>query len=226
MSLTLCRLALPGLALLAACPAASAQSNAIRFNAIDYSPSLKGMGVAGMYVGLGYERNVNGYLAVSLEANTSYLNEDDSGGDYYVGDYNGPNYLSFAYALKYPWKEVAWQSKYFFSGNDDVSWYFGTGIAYRRIQIKWDIFGASAQNISIPGTLADGEYQESFSVFPLSFRLGHRNELDGLYTDYFIGLNINLGSVDPSDPVLKDYIVYNELSALNFCVGLNFGVGW
>jgi hypothetical protein len=220
------RIALAPALLTALAGSSLAQTHAIRFNVIDYSPFLKEMGVAGMYVGLGYEQNIDEYLAVTLEANTHFVNEDFSGGDYFVGNGNGSGYVSFGYDLKYPWKELAWRAKYFFSGNDDVSWYFSSGVGYRRANIKWQIFGTDYQNVAVPATLRDGEYQEGFSIFPLGFRLGHRSELDGIYADYFIGINFNLGSVEPSDPVLKDYIVYHELSSMNVCFGLNFGVGW
>jgi len=204
------------------CSTSLSPAQAIRWNALDYSPVLKSMGVPALYYGFGYEHLVDEYLSVTAEVNFSYTGQDQ---DAYYGYYNGNSQISLDYTFKYPTTEFAWQARYYFDGNTETSWYFSSGVSYKQVRFKCDVLNTYSQNQGVPAGLTPGATQENFAVFPLSIRLGHRGETDGFFTEYFIGFNFNIGDIKPKAAVF-DYIQYNELATLNFCAGLNFGVGW
>jgi hypothetical protein len=206
------------------------RAQAIRLNLLDYSSVIKGGDVSGFYAGFGYEQNVGDRIAVSLEYNFSYLNNTTEYDQYYNSSYydnsGNSSYLTFDYFIAYPSKELAWQSKYFFNDNDEGSWYIASGIAYKSIKYNWGITDINADyNYPVPPELAEGKFEESVAVIPLSLKLGYRNSIDGIFGDYFIGINYNTGGSSPDDVILKNYL-QGVIRKINFSFGLNFGFGW
>ena len=199
---------------------------AIRVNYIGFSGYQKAVVPANYYYGFGYEQNIGKRIAILFEYNKGY-ELDENSGHYFFDDINSP--VSFNYGLEIPWYEFAYQSKYFFTGNDDGSWYVSSGIALRKATYTMDIYSANYNQSGLPATsIPLGVTQKSYSLIPLSFKVGWRNSIDGWFGDYNIGISYIPGGNyrNTGNPNIDQYLTKQGIRSFCINVGFSFGVGW
>lgn len=212
-----------------------AKAQAIRINLLDYSNAVSQESENGMYIGLGYEQNLDTKISVSLEYNyywASHVSPDNS--DRYLNSasenfQNG--YYNYKYGITHPTSEIRYMSKYHFYNNVNNSWYIASSIGIKFMKYNWYLtdtssYTSSGPTVSLPSDFETGLFEEKKTLFPVCLRLGFSNGNDGFFGDYFVGINYNLGAGKiPDSPTLK-YAYPTTLSKINICYGLNIGIGW
>ena len=190
------------------------------------SSVFENLGASHYYYGFGYEQNLGSRLAVSLEYNRGY-----SFDDYVNGNIVFPDGTGVQYSLNMPWTEFSYQSKYFFSDNDDGTAYLSMGIAYRNVK-------SEMQNVSYSGMGTSPIPQEATgteSLIPISLKLGYRGSIDGLFGDYFIGINYipggsskntGINSIDNYPLLDSENRTVDCYKSIAFTFGMAFGIGW
>jgi hypothetical protein len=211
----------------------SVKSQAIRANYFCGSAFQKtdgGGGTKFWYWGFGYEQNVGDRIALSLEYNKGFSFGDEAESAQLIsGDVSTSGY-SMYYLQTMPWNEFSYQSKYFFTDNDDNAWYFSTGLAYRTVtvQVQIEDLMYSSDYEPVLGTLHTGLYSEKVTFTPVSFKLGYRNSIDGFFGDYFLGINYLPGSSKKSinNTFLDQQITTKSFTSVALTFGFAMGFGW
>ena len=181
------------------------------------------------YVGFGYDQNIGEKIGLSLDFNLSLTTRDEPGPSW-TESYTDPNGLGYRYNYGYstPWKELAFTSRYFISGNDG-SWYLSSGIAFRLIK-----FSTVTENIHYDPPYVSNAIQfsniqpKNLLLTPVTFRFGYRSDLEGVYGDFFIGYSIIPGgaSKGSGNTEFDKMIHRNYFKNSYFCSGICVGFGW
>jgi len=195
------------------------RGQAFRINLLNYSPAAEAMGLLGLNSGIGYEQRIGDHVGVTLEFNFNFVQDNPD-------DILTPfMYLLIFSGFEYKWRELALQSKYYLKGNRNGSLYFSSGVSFKRISFYYDASGHPVQYSTVTGPQAS-ENRELFIIYPVTMRLGYRAGPEDLYSEYFIGFCYNMGPIEPANAEIKNMIGYKQLNRLNFCAGINIGVGW
>ena len=200
---------------------------AIRVNYVGYSGYQKSVSTSNYFYGFGYEHNIGSKIALQFEYNKGY-SLDENYGYYYYDNINSP--VNFEYNLEIPWYEFAYQSKYFFSGNDEKSFYISSGISMRMAKYNMEIYSVSynPQNVTAPPPIPTGLIIKSYNLFPISLKVGWRNTIDGWFGDYNFGISFIPGANNrkSGNPNIDQYLKDEGLKNISFNIGLTFGFGW
>jgi hypothetical protein len=201
-------------------------AQSLRFNFFDHSAFERAEnGNYNWYWGAGYEHNIGDMIAVSFDYNAGLDFDDNHYGTLFFGDQVSGGQIE--YELNLPWKEIAYQSKYFFTGNDDNSFYISSGISYRWIKYQLDVNGVDFTGAYV-GQIIPTTIEKTITQFPLSLKLGFRNSIDGWFGDYSLGASFIRGATSQGSgiPIFDDHLensVFKDFS-INFSVA--FGIGW
>ena len=208
---------------------AGANAQGISGRLIDYSTFISKGGYSGLSWGIGYEQNVTKHLALSLSYNSSWGHTDDETSEYSYDDGSGYGY-TFTYFQDFTWHEFAYESKYFFDGNDDNSMYLSSGIAYREVShlTTIDNVWVDPGYYDVYDALAQTYYRVNFSCVPITIKWGERGEMDGLFTDVYVGVTFIPGA---SGKLPGTYTFFTgkteqKVNTISFCAGLKIGIGW
>lgn len=138
-------------------------------------------------------------------------------------------YYSYYYTSVISYTELSYQSKYFFSDNDDNSGYISSGIGLKFVKWTFDASEISEIPAGLILPYPSDLLEEKLTVVPLSLKLGSRGSMDGFFSEYYIGFTYNLGADKlPQDDALKNFTADSEkpMNKLAFTLGYSFGIGW
>jgi len=180
------------------------------------------------YFGGGYEQNIGTAIAVSLEYNFGYSFGDGEESVQFQFPKDGDVY-TVEYLPLMPWSEFSYSSKYFFSGNDDDSWYVSSGLAIRTVKYNLNLLSAYSNS---SGNYATGLFPEtveekSIVLTPITFKFGVRSSIDDWFQDYAIGFSyIPGGSSKKTGYTTIDTYAPGSFKNFAFTFSLAFGLGW
>jgi hypothetical protein len=210
---------------LMACPfLISAQ--AIRFNYFGAS-YFEVTSKKNYYYGFGYEQNIGSGIAVSLEYNRGYGFDDEYANLSLDYTENGDIY-KVNYSLQMPWTEFSYQSKYFFTGADDNSFYISSGIGLRSVKYDIHSVDATINGNYAYGLFPDGIETKKITLIPVSVRLGYRGSIDYWFGDYAIGLSYIPGasSKETGFSTIDNHSTKANFRNFSFTFSCAFGIGW
>ncbi len=197
------------------CHVCTGQINA-RISFYDSYFPAEGVEAVSFAVGLMYEPTPRLHLSLDYksDANTifkvpinKYINQMQNGALYrYISTY-------------YTFKELSYKSGFSFRDNDENSGYVASGIALRLNgwQSEYTNYGSTT------GSITTKKYTKV--TVPLSIYIGHKRKNDGFFTDFFFGINYNIGTAKGWDNEEATAIDFpNNLNKIGFRYGLTFNI--
>lgn len=197
-------------------------AQALKFSFLSYEKTSVGQEVPFLF-GWGYEHNLSDRVAIGFEMYTPW-----TGTENYLVDQNGETYMQgegFTMQGNYKYKSFVYNARYFFSDNDEGAGYFGTQIGLRATEYTYSV------NVDYPYNPPAGVFDvdnkiEKITTYPLSMRIGYRNSIDGLYGDYFIALNYNIGADKKLNNAAANIIRPELMKPLTITFGFFIGFGF
>ncbi len=188
--------------------------NAACFNLSENSQNGQYSSSHNGFVGIGYLQDIGTKLSVSLEYNKSWDVSDYGTSD--IDETTSGNI--YIYSLDMPWSEIAYESRYFFTDNDEAAFYISSGIAYRTIDTKFTDFTYGNSEVT----------KKTYHVLPITLRIGHRGSMDGFFGDLFVGTTFIPGasSIKPGPTIFHDEVDHSFIRGLSFNFGWSMGIGW
>jgi hypothetical protein len=206
----------------------SSAGQSIKFTYLGYNSWQNYEGQRNMYYGGGYEQNVTDRISVSLDYNSGYTLDEDKWSSVTFTD--GTYGYSFDYIVTAPWQELAYTSKFFFTENDDRSWYISSGIAYRTTTVDVQVLPNYFDPVyaSVGQEIGMGINKKRQSLFPITMRIGGRGSIDSWFGDYFIGLTFVPGAsgAGTGNKTLDNAIGKKYFRTLSVSIGIALGIGW
>ena len=177
---------------------------------------------ANFYTGLGYDHNLNHRIGLLLDVNLGVSLRNQNSENFKYAE-NGNEYQSY-YDIQEYWWEIAYQSKYFFSDNDERSFYVASGIAYRPYKFEIEI---NTYNLSSNGPAKYETYKKTIVMLPLSLRLGLRGSISGFFGDISFGMTYLPGAESKKlNLTYVDEVFVPIENSLVFGMNLALGIGW
>ena len=128
------------------------------------------------------------------------------------------------------WQEFAYTSKYYFIDNEDAGFYVASGISLMLATNTYKVDNLTTVGNTQPyqGDVVPGDYEQEITLIPFSLDLGHRGEFDGLFFEYFVGMQILPFGANPDvEPAfLANHGVETRYMPVSFHAGISLGYSW
>lgn len=205
-------------------------SQAIKVDFLGYNGIVDGYEKQ-MFYGFGYDHNLGDKISIGLTYKSGYSLDESfysEGVGYSFSSVDGLVYFQVLQGIE--WHEFAFTSKYFFSDNEDGSYFVSSGISLLKSKNEYYVNSLSVGGIGQEsyGDISTGTYQQDVTLIPLSLDLGHRGEFDGLYFEIYSGVAFTPFGANPdAEPAfLKTYGVETKFNPVSFHICLSFGFSW